>query len=584
MWDQIFIYSLKVSLIFGVVYGFYLLLLRKDTHFKAKRIALLAILVLSLCAPVVKIKTTSPVQDSPYRFESLNALSETTAPTSTIPLSQPTTAVDSESHFDWWNLMVKTYIIGALLAALYLIIQIVGLGYLLINGHKDAPDKSIVKHRLVRHPFSFGRWIFLPENEVYDEDTLQTIIKHEQAHLSQLHSIDVLAVSIFRIILWYNPLSYGLKKSIKYNHECLADQAVLDDISPEVYARQILGVAFGTEHFSLGHSFSLRSNILNRIKVMNMKKTQPFKTTISLFFLASAFTLFFSQMSLVAQEEDDFAKSRTQIKRFEKAMAMVNAIKVRPTSITFVNDKFIPIQGLPKHLKALEKLQKDYPNKNVRISYFDEKKAKYMSGPGKNQSILNRAGSGEVLFSDKLSEKERDELYNESVKWATENVLPLFPDYPRIDKSIFDKYEYVAIRTIPSYDEAAKQYDDVFKFGTKMFKMNQVDKLPEPKGGLENFLRNVALHAETDASLSLDDLPRKIEFQFEIGLDGQMSLLKLLSNVKGPEEVQDKVYKLLRQIHDNLKPNAFFKWAPGMKEGSPVVTQMKVEIPKKYLK
>ncbi len=50
---------------------------------------------------------------------------------------------------------------------------------------------------------------------------------HEEAHASQKHSLDILFVELLQIIFWFNPLFYFIKRSIKLNHEFLADRAVL---------------------------------------------------------------------------------------------------------------------------------------------------------------------------------------------------------------------------------------------------------------------------------------------------------------------------------------------------------------------
>jgi hypothetical protein len=141
----------------------------------------------------------------------------------------------------------------------------------------------------------------------------------------------------------------------------------------------------------------------------------------------------------------------------------------------------------------------------------------------------------------------------------------------------------VEIRILPTKEEIVAAREKKFKYGKKVFKMNQVDKLPEPKDGIDNFIRTIALDTEKDPSLNSDDLPKKIEFKFEVDLDGNLSGLNLTSKVNGSEKTQDKIYKLLRQIHKNIIQTRSRYWEPGMKNGSPVVTKMTIEIPRKYL-
>src|SRR5690606_3931766 len=50
----------------------------------------------------------------------------------------------------------------------------------------------------------------------------------EYVHAKQKHSIDILVVELLQIVFWFNPLLYLIKRSVKLNHEFLADRAVLN--------------------------------------------------------------------------------------------------------------------------------------------------------------------------------------------------------------------------------------------------------------------------------------------------------------------------------------------------------------------
>ncbi|MDA9312903.1 hypothetical protein N8371_02490 [Vicingaceae bacterium] len=70
--------------------------------------------------------------------------------------------------------------------------------------------------------YSFFNRLYVPEsylNEIVEE----SVLKHEHTLYNQLHSIDNVISEIYSIVFWCNPVSWLIKKSIRTNHEYLAD-------------------------------------------------------------------------------------------------------------------------------------------------------------------------------------------------------------------------------------------------------------------------------------------------------------------------------------------------------------------------
>jgi hypothetical protein len=70
-------------------------------------------------------------------------------------------------------------------------------------------------------PFSFLNMIFLPKDE-----NDQMIIDHEIAHISQFHWLDLMLAESISLFQWFNPVLFLYKRSLKLQHEYLADNAV----------------------------------------------------------------------------------------------------------------------------------------------------------------------------------------------------------------------------------------------------------------------------------------------------------------------------------------------------------------------
>jgi len=89
-------------------------------------------------------------------------------------------------------------------------------------------------------PHSFFKYIFF-DKEAFEAGKIpKEVLIHEQAHVAQKHSWDILFFEIFQIIFWFNPLLYFFKRSIKLNHEFLADRTVLQTGAPLATYQSIL--------------------------------------------------------------------------------------------------------------------------------------------------------------------------------------------------------------------------------------------------------------------------------------------------------------------------------------------------------
>ena len=123
------------------------------------------------------------------------------------------------------------------------------------------------------NPFSFWQWIFiyLPGLK---EDEKQEILTHEQTHVRQWHSIDVIISEIVNIICWMNPFAWLLKTEIRLNLEYLADHKVMESgTNKKAYQYHLLGLANQNRQTGLYNNFNL-SHLKNRIKMMNKKRTR----------------------------------------------------------------------------------------------------------------------------------------------------------------------------------------------------------------------------------------------------------------------------------------------------------------------
>src|SRR5699024_522746 len=100
------------------------------------------------------------------------------------------------------------------------------------------------------NPFSFFKtMVFNPGS--HDKDDRETIIKHEETHIRNWHSLDILLANLFVVFNWFNPLAWIYQKRVSQNLEFLADrEATIQARSKKAYQMSLLKAAL-PDHLKL---------------------------------------------------------------------------------------------------------------------------------------------------------------------------------------------------------------------------------------------------------------------------------------------------------------------------------------------
>jgi biopolymer transport protein ExbD len=144
-------------------------------------------------------------------------------------------------------------------------------------------------------PFSFLSYVFLNKDILNNNNKADQILAHEEIHVKQKHSVDLLLAHFLTIFHWFNPLAWLLQKAIKTNHEYLADSEVVNkgyDLLD--YQVLLLNQFISIPSVELVNNFNLIS-IKNRITMMNKIKsgfTAKLKAFLIIPFALIAFLLF----------------------------------------------------------------------------------------------------------------------------------------------------------------------------------------------------------------------------------------------------------------------------------------------------
>lgn len=255
----------KTIICSGVLLGLYYLILAKEKTLVFNRFYLIFSLIFSICIPFLTIERPQPEEKTEIIFAQ-----ETTEQ---VIINQPNT----EQIFDVSDLILLIYFAVATLFLAKFV-------YSLIKIKTLKGQKTIYKSRKVfllekdLAPFSFWNTIYVSRKDFTNGEINHNIFLHEEIHIRQKHSIDVLLTELLKIIFWFNPFIYFYKKAIITNHEFLADEGVIQqNRNIKTYQELILNEILKQQNPALVHPFNF-NNTKNRF-IMMTKQNSKFAVT-----------------------------------------------------------------------------------------------------------------------------------------------------------------------------------------------------------------------------------------------------------------------------------------------------------------
>jgi len=240
-------YLLLVNIYLVLFYGFYVLLLRKETFFQLNRIYLVSASLLSFFIPMIQsswvknLFITKEVQltiyNSPlivYQFK---------------PIQHTQLSIGQVLAIVYLSGMA--FLIGRFIWQMFVLNRII-----------NQPD--------VTAPYSFFKKIKLGRGHQDNE----VIAAHENVHARQWHSADVLLIEAVMIVNWFNPVVYLYRFAIKHIHEYIADrQALKAGTNKSDYALLLLSQTFDTPVHQFVTPFYNHSLLKQRIKMLQKNKS-----------------------------------------------------------------------------------------------------------------------------------------------------------------------------------------------------------------------------------------------------------------------------------------------------------------------
>ena len=279
--NELLLYTIKSAFVLGILYVPYTLLLKKEDFFRFNRLTLLGILVLSIGLPLCNIPALSADNQPVVHAAQLQMIEIG------IPIMQMADETDGPSHTSsptWFQVASLIFLLGMMTVLCLRLIQMGKMGSEIRKGslwHSVEDGVDIHCHAGAVAPYSWLHHIVI-SLEDYEKNGHE-IILHEKGHIHNLHSFDILLLTLVEMLQWWNPLVYMLGMSLRDVHEYEADDYVLHQgVSLRDYQNLLIRKAVGASSYTFANNFN-HSLTKKRITMMCKKKSNPWMRSKALY-------------------------------------------------------------------------------------------------------------------------------------------------------------------------------------------------------------------------------------------------------------------------------------------------------------
>lgn len=263
---DLFIYLLKANVALSLFYLAYRLGLRRLTFYTLNRFFLLTGIVFSSVFPLVDVndffhRNESALETVVYYVPDFNALRP--AP--------------EAAEFTVWTFLTYVFWAGVAVMTIRLLFQLLSL----LVFHMTSKEAKVrnSKVRIVKRemaPFSFFKNIYLNPS-LHSGEELEAVISHEQIHVKEWHSADVMMGEVNNVFYWFNPGAWLMKTAIRENLEFITDRRMLRaGVDAKVYQYSLLKVSGAPYATAIANNFNF-SHLKNRIMMMNKERSSRYQ-------------------------------------------------------------------------------------------------------------------------------------------------------------------------------------------------------------------------------------------------------------------------------------------------------------------
>lgn len=448
----------------------------------------------------------------------------------------------------------------------------------------------IITHRQIKTPFTFLNCIYVNKENWKKREVDQAILFHEQAHVQQKHTLDVLFIEILKIFFWFQPLIYFYKRIIQENHEYLADDFSLQK-TLNLNHYQTLILNYYSKEPVVALSSSIHFNNLKKrfIMMKNVKKGRVWQTVFY------SLTVLITYSTLVGIE----AKA-TEIKKIESKVSNLIESTVKDFDEKVIDkrdsndDKEVVLE-----FKKGENTTGSFKNpadNNVYLYIISSDQSSVLVGELKenNRKLVNieELGIAYKLVEQKESKKsskigvsqnnDNDLIVLQYIKgeqYADSFVNPMddavYFYIVKADKEVLiynrygvkqsnDRFTYKLEEKTAGQSPQERVKNDyeenkiIENEIQKLSELGEIDTKAEPKEGILKFMQDFVKEFNIPKGYSEDEI--KIRLKFIVEKDGSLSGIHSVGNNVNPL-LADEAIRVLESM-----PN----WNPAQHDGETV--------------
>lgn len=440
---------LKFIGISALLYGAYYFLLRNEKCFRFNRFYLLLILPIAVIIPELVVRTTivemPTVEVQPSFVEDLSSrrwIEE--VPVQVTAQAEPFT-------LDRDQLLWVSYFAICLIFLIRFILNLRSL----IQLKKSAKLISHEGTKLAVSPqvkttFTFFNRIYVNEKEFEKLGIDQQIMQHERSHVSQKHSFDIVWIELLNCFLWFNPVIYMIKKSVKLNHEFLADQGVIQITNDPINyqklilkysGRQLILNPLLASHLTFGET---KKRFIIMFKTTNKKVAALKQVAATLAIIALAFL--FGQEKVIAQEHNSHFESDNKTTfKYARENKIFSLIYTGPFPKNSDNVRFFDLQGnlVESTLENLSDDQKAlFVSHSAKSEFKDEKSGEWRP-IGFIESVTYQDKPAKIEQQTQAYQVFNLQMGERKIRFIYENGDTVYSTYSEIDNEEFSTHNNV---------------------------------------------------------------------------------------------------------------------------------------------
>ncbi|QHS55425.1 TonB family protein [Mucilaginibacter sp. 14171R-50] len=532
-------YLLLVNIYLTLFFGFYSLMLRRETFFQLNRIYLVGTAILSFFIPLIQsdwVKSLFITQQVQYTIYGSNAITITDI----APIKDNPVTVG--------QVLLVLYTLGVIALAVKLAVQL------------------IILRRIIKDPAPSASYSFFNKIKVNEGISGKDVIQnHEMVHARQFHSADVLIIEAVMIINWFNPVVYLYRFAIKHVHEYIADMHTLKaGTSKTDYALLLLSQTFDTTTHSLVTPFFNHSLLKKRIMMLQKNRSQRIKLikyglSAPLFILM----LILSSATISNSKAVETIHDKAAEVFASPAKAVLADTTYKTTIITFdpKTDK-LPADTIPKENKtqvftAVEH-SPGFPGGQAAFSRFLSKNLKYPAEARKNK-VEGRVVVNFVVETDgSLSDIRVLRGVGSGTDEEAVRVLKTSPKWkPGVQNGRKVRVQYTVPITFSLGNKLTSTGEPASSEGSPVF--TAVEQSPVFPGGDKAFSEWLGKNVKYPKPARDANIQGRVIVTFVVEKDGSLSGIRVIRGVS--PDIDKEALRVM-----NLSP----AWRPGLQNGHTV--------------